>query len=100
MTSRGSRRRIVPDQTNPPAPVSGEQSHDGLRVWLARRDERSPWLLPDALVSASVELMREDGWEVVEMMPVTEHHATVARALKHRVDEIEPYEKANTDQKH
>ncbi len=58
---------------HPPADLSGEQSHDGLRVTLARfqytSGDWSSWTnIRPSLASAR----REEGWEVVEVMPVAE----------------------------
>jgi hypothetical protein len=70
----------------PPVSLSGEQSHDGLRVTIARR--RKPDLPQD-------DYWREaenagalgDGWEVVEMMPVSERDDFGIQALRRDRDE-------------
>lgn len=57
---------------------SGEQSHDGLRVTLARVKAQAadgPWMHFSS--SETLEAVRRGDWDVVDFMPVAEHEANV-----------------------
>jgi hypothetical protein len=58
---------------------SGEQSHDGLRIFVCRR-RYARWTVVEGTAPDRLQRLREAGWEVVKVMPCDEHEIATAQA--------------------